>query len=367
MRIKDYIKKYIAFLLCLAFLCAGLLFQCACVGIGKSLLDQNVAKSYGVDKDYSQVTLFTSNVAGFTQKNIPEVRNRVKTAISSSVVSDDLGGRAFIDAYSAIGKLDFTSQKSGGSIQVYAVSGDFFVFHPLTLVSGSYFSDENDENSDGVVLNELAAWQLFGAIDVVGMQIEVSDISMPVRGVVKDLDSKLSEASGENVPRVYMSFDKYLTANNSIDGNTNSTHVFCYETLIINPVKDFAINTLKDIVKLDDNTYEYVINSERFTIKNRLLLVKNFFNRVMNKTGVIYPYWENYARAKEQIIMLLTIVEILFFIASLVFLIIGLVKLKPEYIRLKAFLNNKKEDLSEYIKAKTRKLEEKKGEKGERN
>ena len=361
MQIKVYIKKYIAFIFCLAFLCAGLLLQWLCVSIGENILDQNVAKTYGQDKEYSQLTLFTSSVAGFNKKNIPELRGGIKKAIQESVSVDEISGRNFIDAYTAIDKIDVSSKKNGASVQVYAVAGDFFVFHPLPLVSGSYFSDENDENSDGIVLNELAAWQLFGATDVAGMQVEVANISMPVRGVVKDIDSKFSEASGENIPRVYLSFDRYLQAIELDPENLETaSYIYCYEALIINPVKDFAINTVKDIVKLDENTFEYVINSERFTFVNRLLLVKNFFNRVMNKTGVVYPYWENYARAKEQVIMLITIAEILFFLASAVFLVIGIVKLKPEYMMLKKFLNNKKEDLSEFIKAKMRKRMEEK-------
>lgn len=357
MQIKIYIKKYIAFVLCLAFLCAGLLLQWSCVEMGNHILDQNVAKSYGQDVEYSQLTLFTSGISGFNKNNIPELRAEINKAINESVSSDDeISGRSFIDAYTAIDKLDFLSQKSSGSIQTYAVAGDFFIFHPLPLVSGSYFSDEIDENSDGIVLNELAAWQLFGAIDVAGMQVEVADISMPVRGVVKDLDNKFSEASGENIPRVYMSYDKYLEAINIAPENlATASYIYCYEALIINPVKDFAANTVKNIVKLDENTFEYVINSERFSFVNRLLLVKNFFNRVMNKTGVIYPYWENYARAKEQVIMLLTIIEILAFLISSVFFVIGVVRLKPDYLMVKEYLNNKKEDFSEFIKDKTRK------------
>ena len=365
MRIKVYIKKYIAFVLCLAFLSAGLLFRWISVSIGNNLLDQNVAKSYGQDIEYTQLTLYTSSISGFGKNSIPEIRSEIKKAIKENVVSDDIAGRSFIDAYSTIGKLDVSSQKSAGSLQIYAVSGDFFLFHPMTFTSGSYFSDESDENSDGIVLNELGAWQLFGATDVTGMLVEVGDISMPVRGVVKDIDTRFSKASGENIPRAYLSYEKYIEAIKSgeADQLSPTPSMFCYEALIINPVKDFAINTVRTIVetnlKLNEDTFEYVINSQRFSLFNRLLLIKNFFNRVMNKTGVVYPYWENYARAKEQVIMLLTILELLFFIASIVFFIIGVVGLRPEFQRLKNFTHKKSEDLAEFVKEKTRKKDAK--------
>ena len=62
------------------------------------------------------------------------------------------GGSLYTDAYSGRTSLS-VSGKSPGSVTVTAVGagGNYFLFHPLTLLSGGYISDE-DYMADRVVI-----------------------------------------------------------------------------------------------------------------------------------------------------------------------------------------------------------------------
>ena len=83
--------------------------------------------------------------------------------------------------------------------------GNFFDFHPLRLLSGSYLSPD-DVMDDRVLLDKETAWLLFGAFDVAGMSFSLDGTPVVVAGVYeheKDAFSKL--AYGEDM-RIYMSY-----------------------------------------------------------------------------------------------------------------------------------------------------------------
>ena len=55
-----------------------------------------------------------------------------------------------------------------------AVGGQFFEFHPLRLLSGSYIA-EGDLSPDRVLLDRELAWELFGGTELTGMSVEVKE------------------------------------------------------------------------------------------------------------------------------------------------------------------------------------------------
>ena len=74
----------------------------------------------------------------------------------------------YTDAYCAFGKTSVTGDHGSSDASVVAVGGNYFLFHPLDLVSGTYFS-ESDVMHDRVVLDETLAWKLFGGSNLTGM------------------------------------------------------------------------------------------------------------------------------------------------------------------------------------------------------
>lgn len=91
------------------------------------------------------------------------------------------GGSLYTDAYSGRTSLS-VSGKSPGSVTVTAVGagGNYFLFHPLTLLSGGYISDE-DYMADRVVLDAQTAFNLFGSSDVAGMEVTINGRTSPSR------------------------------------------------------------------------------------------------------------------------------------------------------------------------------------------
>ena len=109
----------------------------------------------------------------------------IKTALQeASEDTSDVNGRTLVDCYSTKGELTLYSDRASITARAFGVGGDFFTFHPLKLLSGSYFDGE-DLNRDGVVIDENVAWQLFGSNNVAGMYVEINGVQYPVRGVVK--------------------------------------------------------------------------------------------------------------------------------------------------------------------------------------
>ena len=106
----------------------------------------------------------------------------------------------YADAYSAFDKLTVSSERTSTELEAIGVGGEFFLFHPLELKSGSYFS-EDDFMQDGVVLDETAAWKLFGGYDLTGLPVTIGSQSYVVLGVVSREDDRFTEKSMEDVAR----------------------------------------------------------------------------------------------------------------------------------------------------------------------
>ena len=77
-------------------------------------------------------------------------------------------------------------------------------------------------------------------------------------------------------------------------------------------MKEFAFKYVKEQLGSDERESEVLENTSRFSLLNRLKLIRAFGTRSMNGRAIIYPYWENLARGYEDIIGLLTAFMLLF-------------------------------------------------------
>jgi len=66
------------------------------------------------------------------------------------------------------------------------------------------------------------------------------------------------------------------------------------------------------------NQLEIVENSSRFLPAARKEILYDYALRSMSSSGIIYPYWENIARAKEDICAALYLVQMITFIVVVV-------------------------------------------------
>ena len=282
---------------------------------------QQMAARWSEKKNVAQISCFFSPTAYVTEDSIKEFEHTLDRVLEeASIISEteNPGARLWADAYSAGGEIMISSDRTMLMADAIGIGGDFFLFHPLKLLSGSYFSG-NDLMQDYCVIDEDAAWQLFGSNDVAGMTVYICDIPHIVTGVVERPQGKLESAAGLKDTVVYVSY-------NTLDELGVNHGINHYEIIMPNPVKDFAKGYVEKQIGVEEKEMELVENSKRYSLLSRLKTIGEFGTRSMNGKAIIYPYWENIARGYEDIIALLTFLMLIFLaypviLATVLFLI----------------------------------------------
>lgn len=281
--------------------------------LGKSQLSQQMAERWSDEGGVAQVSCFFSVDAYITQDGIEEFEHSIDSALAEASVlqtSENPSARLWVDAYSADGTISISSDKSSLEADAIGIGGDFFLFHPLTLVSGHYFSG-NDLMQDYCVIDRDAAWQLFGSSDVSGMMVYISGIPHIITGVVERPAGRLAEAAGLDSTLVYVSYE-------TLERLGRSNGINHYEIVMPNPVTGFAENFIRENLGRDAAETEVIENTSRYSFLSRLRMITQFGIRSMNGKAIIYPYWENIARGYEDILTTITLVGMLFLIYAVV-------------------------------------------------
>ena len=281
--------------------------------LGQTQDSQSMAERWSRDGNVSQVSCFFSVNAGMDEDHIKEFEHTIDSALADAAVlqeSENPGARLWADAYSADGKISISNDRSSLEADAIGIGGDFFLFHPLKLLSGSYFTG-NDLNQDYCVIDQDAAWQLFGSNDVAGMTVYISGIPHIVTGVVQREEGRLTEAAGLDSTLIYVSYQTLseLGTNNGINH---------YEIVLPDPVSNFAYNYVKEKLGNSEKETEVVENTSRYSFLSRLKLIPQFGTRSMNGKAIIYPYWENVARGYEDILTVVTLFELLFLLYAVI-------------------------------------------------
>ncbi|MBO4981730.1 MAG: ABC transporter permease [Lachnospiraceae bacterium] len=289
--------------------------------MGNSLPEQQMAKRWSDKKDVAQVSCFFSVSAYITQDQIEEFEHSLDSVLKEASVeqeSTNPGARLWIDAYSADGKVTIASERSSMEADAIGIGGEFFRFHPLKLLTGSYFSG-NDLMQDYCVIDEDAAWQLFGSNDVAGQMVYIGGIPHIVTGVVERPGGRLKEAAGLSETVVYVSYQ--TLRDHGTDYGINH-----YEIVMPNPVSGFALKHVKEKLGSDEKNVEVLENTSRYSLLSRIKTIQAFGTRSMNGKAIIYPYWENVARGYEDIIALLTVFAFLFLLYPVIMVLTALIR-----------------------------------------
>ena len=273
---------------------------------------QQMARRWSSEGGVAQVSCFFSVDSGITEDQILEFEHSIDSKLAEASVvqeSTNPSARLWVDAYSASGTISISSDHGSIETDAIGIGGDFFLFHPMTLVSGAYFSG-NDLMQDYCIIDRDAAWQLFGSSNVAGMTVYIGNVPHIVAGVAERPEGRLAEAAGLDGTIVYVSYKtlEELGRNNGINH---------YEVIMPDPVTGFVENTVRDSFGKTPQTVEIVENTSRYSLLPRLKLLLQFGTRSMNGKAIIYPYWENIARGYEDILALLTLFEMLFLLFAL--------------------------------------------------
>lgn len=272
------------------------------------------------DMEFAQISSFIPVDESFTLDSVGAFREEITKKLHEAALDVGTDEILFVDAWSCVNKVNVSSALGKGDVSATAVGGEFFAFHPIKLISGSYISS-SDLMQDRVLLDEDTAWLLFGGTDIQGMTFKINGVPFVVAGVIEreqDFASKKAYTDGMGI---FMSYDGYNAAMNysasaaaaaDSSGSTapaaaGSADIQCYELVMPNPVKNFALNFVKEKFPIKDA--EIISNTGRYTVSNLWKLVKAFDERAMQTKGVLYPYWENAARCIENRAAMLLVVS----------------------------------------------------------
>lgn len=316
------VRKIVLTIACLCSLFLFLVLSLISSAIIRKQDTQQAALRWSDEKDVSQISCFFSVNAYVTEDFLEEFSHKVDVALqeaSVEVQSENPGARLWVDAFSANGTISIKGSIGSITSDAIGIGGDFFLFHPIQLVSGSYFSG-NDLMQDYCVLDELAAWKLFGSNNIAGQVVEIGGVSHIVTGVVKHKTGKLQQEAGLEDMLVYVSYDSLQ----KYGMNNGINH---YEILMPNPVKEYAYNYVKDNIGISEKEVEIVENSNRYSVWSRVKQIGKLPTRAMNGKAIIYPYWENVARANEDILAFIMLGELIFLGFPTIVVLIILIRL----------------------------------------
>lgn len=331
-------RRVLLLLFCSVFLIIGLILNGIASGIIEKQDTQQAATRWKKEGGATQISCFFSVNTKLTPEQIEDFEHNLDSALEAAsivVESPHASARLWADAYSASGKVAVKSNVGNITVDAIGIGGDFFLFHPLPLLSGSYFSG-NDIMQDYCVLDQDAAWKLFGSNNVVGQTVYIGEVAHIVTGVVKRDESKLYKAAGLDGALIYVSYSTL----DKLGSNNGINH---FEIVMPNPVKGYAYDYIKQAIGVAEEELEIVENSKRFTFFNRVLHIGKLPNRAMNGKAIIYPYWENVARATEDKLAVLMIFQLLFMAIPVIVISVGLIilwknkkwTLKSVFIRIK--------------------------------
>lgn len=289
------------------------------------LLDQNVARTWGKVSDVTQISMFIPQKAGFNYMNVREFEDQLSKALKqASIVAEEESenGLLWLDAYSAVTNASFegTAGKAEG-VDLLAVGGDFFTFHPLEIISGRYFSSE-DMMQDYIILDQDLAWKLFGSYDIVGQKVWMGNTPLVVCGVIRRPEGKMDKAAGNDKALAYVSY-LYWMNTYAKESDPDGLPISTYELLTPNPVKGFGYNMfVNDTMKPEAYQAITVENTSRFELLPLLKVIRAFGTRSMGKNDIIFPYWENLARGKEDVLSLLLIFRLVLLLYAIVVILV---------------------------------------------
>lgn len=356
---------------------------CILTAIGNSMA---VAQRYNYTADiwknnnkenFAQISTFFEENSGFTTDSLNAVRAGLVSELQSISIETDGKNLPYAEAYSTrAGTFKIKGDLIGSSeAELTAVGGDFFVFRNFQLIAGAYFSDD-DLMQDGAVIDRSLAWALYGSSDVAGMNLYIDGVKFYIAGVIENPETKPEKECAGELPKIYVSYDGMEnisalaeTPETSADTvqavSTGLKNITCYETVLPNPVENFAYNAVKkQFSESYKNKYSIVKNGERFKPSVRAKAFRKIANYAVVKNNINYPYWENASRIVEfKLTFLYFFRKILFIVPSMTLLwlvimaVIFLKRKKPAVIRaISIFIDRRRRDIKEKIFKKQEKV-----------
>ncbi len=261
------------------------------VSIRKTQTSQRAAERWKGESDgrFAQVSVFTPEDAALSESGIAAFRKTIDGKLAEAGLQEPEEGSLWQDAFCAVGTARALTSYGSCTAQAYGVGGDFFLFHPMLLLSGQYLKPD-DLMTDRVVLSEYLAWKLYGGTELAGMTVTVNGAEYIIAGVVRlEDDFAAKHAIGDETMMLFLPYSRFSPA-----GETAAADVTNYEIVMPEPLTGYAEQFVRSGLGGGSGVLT-VDNSTRFTRAAVWSSLKSFGERVMRKTPVVLPYWENAA------------------------------------------------------------------------
>ncbi len=326
---------------------------CIC-NVAGSLESQNATKRWATDgTPYAQLSAFMNPDAGLRRENMERsFTSSIDAAlIDASISAADEDARIYAYCYSAEtdGAVSLKDKwgkavKSGISVRVCAVGGDYFIFHPMKLLSGYYFST-TDMLNDCVVIDNDLAWQLFGSYDVVGRSFTLNGRDVYISAVTESgRDGDYNKYYGGKA-RIFISY----SLAEELFGDISITAA---ELLLPNPIDGFALDIFTDSLGVPDGKAVFVENSSRFSDESLRAHLASFSEHGVRTDSVVYPYYENTAMElmnRAALIYIFSLVPTVIIVLIIALEIIILyIKRRILISRVREFLNKRLRDIKQH-------------------
>ena len=304
-------------------LCLVAFFICLSVSasLRTSLRSQQAAQAWAGQSGerFAQLSAFFPESFDFNEESIYNMHLALDNALRAASLESTPDRILYTDAWSAVTEVNVTSEFESNPVTVkaIAVGGDFFLFHPLYLRSGSFLS-RDDLMKDRVIIDEALAWRLFGATGLTGFEVRINDKVFIIAGVIsRDSDFASSRAHPDEFG-LFMDFDALMTM------TEGEAEISTYELVMPDPISSFAYKSFTDAIS--DRRVHIVENSKRFSLGSSFSLVRSFGQHSVRTDNIALPYWENAARIVEDWLALLLVLSIIFIIFPIICAVIYSVK-----------------------------------------
>ena len=321
LKLKPYV--WISFACVVAF--------CICLGLFINVLSAvgslKAAEVWAGDSDmrFAQLAVFLPENNKLEDGDLASYFKTVDEKLAEASVEEEEGHTLYNYAVSGSGKVTVNGEKGNQSVTAIGVGGDFFLFHPMVLRSGSYIS-KDDFMDDRIVLDRELAWSLFGGINVEGMEVIIDNERFIVAGVVEREDDYATKKAYTDGPGLFMSYSAF--------NRLTEEKISCLEVVMPDVISGFALKITEDA--FNGRNAEVIENSKRYNISRIMHITGSFNERSIQHNGIVYTYWENAVRITESNLSVLFVLMIIFGAFPLVTLIVVItrfVSAKIKYLK----------------------------------
>ena len=224
------------------------------------------------EQSYSQVSVFW-NEGEMNAAQAEALSNELRNSFPTGEIPP------FVTAYGAksSGLASYAHRRA--EAELWSVSKDFFTLHAFSMAEGGpgTFARTGSE----AVLNEAAAFSLFGSNDCIGEAFQMNGLGWRVIAVIKEPSGAANGAAFGTAPRIFLPI-------------ADDASVTFYEALLPEYYSGYAAQSLQNA------TGQIVTSSTgRFRLSRLWEQVKDFFHIPPGKTPPL-PTWEQAARLAER-------------------------------------------------------------------